>query len=1418
MSNRDKPPLASNSRLLKAILSANRITMKFLRLSVALLSFCILTGDAFPKNDSLITSASTDEIAPSISGEDSNEASSRNLPILPLRAPSPPFKTVSSSSQTIQLPIEWEKRDLVSGNKRLVMTADGAIKYLANGREIGQFSLPFSLDNTETGKSQWIAPELNFPDDFFERNATNVFFTEDGSLTCSKVIKVEESRAELSTSLRLREDGLVALTYQWSEWPTSDYRLRPRTSIFGIPLFSARDTSFILDDKSYTVPNSGFGTLANKKGFSLLTVFPDDPARTLSVHGTEWTKRIQVQTRKNEKLLWFRFSQPQNARKIEFLLDIRVGTSAPSDTPTFAGINFKTTDDLEMPDLRLSRNLILNPSFEQGIHGYDLADETTEPQPWGADVFEIDSNVSHSGKQSMKLAAPISNGRDYRKLGWQMRHQTVPLPAGEYTFSLFAKSEGSARFAIWFPNASWVGNRKKSLPIGWKNWDEEGARMIFDLSPEWKRYELTFTVPESMPVYAAFGADSPDGESQVWVDDLQLESGSKTTGFTTRPIAGNLRTSLPSNFLSPADPLNARLELTAAPQITGKAEVQIINFFDEILFEKEYPFTTDEDGKAIIELSVETNLPRGVFVIKAIYHLDDGTKTTEFHRLTIMDFLENQHRLKAMFSENYGDTDIERFDFLNRLDRYRKIGIGGKNHTYTWDKDAWEAYSEYGIESTDSVMLAVIAPYTGVHKKVEGFALMRERGINGLRPEDPRILIRDFNFDSEGEPSEEWLHKFRDTVAMLAQENPWIPMWAFGIEVYSKFPIEWWSQDGDPKHAYRNFAIILKAFYQGVKQGNPDALVYQGSPSNMAPERGIAETGHMLSEVNKIGGVKFDWIGIHNYRKRPESPDLDADTQTLLTMLEKHGYEDTPVFWPEGMHWGPYTIPQWGIESASWRPPHAWYYGALSYDMGWTEKISAAWRARSWLVALKYQDRVKSSQSSGFRNNFAMDIQMTPFATQKISNTLGRLLGDAEFREDIRFASYMRCYVFQDSEGRPVAALWCHHPKLDAGTMEAPIVSAQFSSENVEIFDLMEAQREFAPDSQGNLVFPVSSFPLFFRGQSGSLQEMLETFRNARLVSGEGVAPIIATGRPSSPTQANISIRNLVSREFSGQLKLEDSFIDFQVQGAGKTDFLLALPLPLSDQEIVVESLPTSIHSKELNLALDLSFRGLLSSPHDSAITIDGDLNDWTGVPKIPFTGRRTRDLEKVSDDDFSASFMTSWTERGFYLAVEVSDDHFVVRQQSNPEDRWQNDTLQVYFDSLADARSNQHRGYDENDYDFTIHPSEDGTSAEVYRRRSPDPQLGLAVDAPPDNALAPEIPVAFRKSASGYTYEIYFPAKYLLPLRLENGSSFGFSLTLNDRDVLDEPIESSLTVLRDGQDSYNRPHLWPVLLLWNKD
>lgn len=1341
-----------------------------------------------------------------------------NLPTRPLTAPPVPFASQRAAAAIVQtFQSAWVGQEIVAGSKRIAMNQDGVVVFYSEGRQVGKFVLPFAIVDKGTGKSTWLATDVNWPKECFDLSRSGFTGGKD-ELVYRKTFVRGGKTAECITSVRLRPDGKVQIHYRWTPFDSPEFDLIPKTAMFIVPPVLARGGNFIMDGTTRTVPESDDRQVWSLPRFTSLELFPNAPGLCISLFATPLSGELIADCRPDTVM--FRVSHPRGRTEIEWLADISKGLPAGESGNTAGGINFKTIDALELPDFNASRNLVQNSSFEQGLDCYWGENATRKyegPETWDKQVYTIDTAQPRFGTHCLKLLTAPKSPNDFRFIGYPFKTFPVPLSAGKYTFSLYARCEPGeqTRLSVFFPNAAWLGTRKKSLPIGWKSWQEAGAQKVFALTPEWRRYAFTFEVPESMPVYASIGADSVSGKSSVLLDGLQLEAGAEATDYTARPVEARLLTSRPDNFLTPSDPVDARLEIAAAPGASGTASIRVTGFFGTEALQAAIPFTCDAAGKALVALPLDGKLPRGIFVIRTQYTLPGGISTYSHHRLAVMDSLENKHRLKALFAEDYGDKDDCRFNFRQILDRYRKIGIGGKNHTYQWNREIWEEYANYGIQSTDSTMYSVIAPYVGIHSSVKGFALMRERGVNGLAENDPRILLRDFHYDANGDVTDEYLEKFKDIVATLAKENPWIPMWAFGIEIYSKFPVEWWSRDGSPENAYRNYAKILKAFYQGVKLGNPKALVYQDAPSNMSPERGIAETGHLLAEVNKLGGVKFDMIGIHNYRKSPENPDLDADTQTLFATLAKNGYGDTPIFWPEGMHYGPYSVPQWGIESASWLPPSCWYYGTLSYDMGWAEKISAAWRARSWLVALKYQDRIKSLMSSAYINNFEMDLNLTPYATQKISNTLGRLLGDASFKKDIRFAPYLRCYVFEDAQKRPVAAVWCHHPKVDAGTQAAPEITADFGGSLAQVFDLVECERTV--QAKGEWTFSVSSFPLFFRGKPGTLADMVKAFENAAVASGEGVSPIVLAARPTTPDRIEIATKNSLSRAFSGTVKVDAQTKPLDIASSASASILLDAPKPLSASQIIEEKLPVSITSGTRSFTSDLSFRGFLCQKAPGAIMVDGDTADWDSVEPIPLENRVIRDkrLQSVNNADFSGWFKAVWTPQGLYLCVKIVDDQYVVKPFARPADRWNNDALQIYFDSFCDARSKQQQGYDENDYDYAIHAATDGATAQVFRSRTPDPQLGLATQAPQDRTLAPEIPAAFKRTADGYVYEMFFPSKYLLPIRLEEGSAIGFSLMANDRDSLDGDIKSSLTLTPPGTESHNRPHLWPVMLLW---
>ena len=131
----------------------------------------------------------------------------------------------------------------------------------------------------------------------------------------------------------------------------------------------------------------------------------------------------------------------------------------------------------------------------------------------------------------------------------------------------------------------------------------------------------------------------------------------------------------------------------------------------------------------------------------------------------------------------------------------------------------------------------------------------------------------------------------------------------------------------------------------------------------------------------------------------------------------------------------------------------------------------------------------------------------------------------------------------------------------------------------------------------------------------------------------------------------------------------------------------------------------------------------------------------------------------------------------------------------------------------MANARVRTFKGYDEDDYDYALFPNADGKSSIVFRNRSVEQQLGLATQAPPDNTIAPAIPSSFSNQDCVLTYRVFFPAKYLLPMKLRKGWVFGLGLYAADSNQPGK-VDGALTVAPDGGGCYNKPHLWPAAIL----
>ena len=207
--------------------------------------------------------------------------------------------------------------------------------------------------------------------------------------------------------------------------------------------------------------------------------------------------------------------------------------------------------------------------------------------------------------------------------------------------------------------------------------------------------------------------------------------------------------------------------------------------------------------------------------------------------------------------------------------------------------------------------------------------------------------------------------------------------------------------------------------------------------------------------------------------------------------------------------------------------------------------------------------------------------------------------------------------------------------------------------------------------------------------------------------------------------------------------------------------------------------------------------------PDDATV----DTLDWNSLPALPLV-RKLKPQGRTS-----ATFRMGWNQFGLFLETVVKDPTFVHVEYQNPIDRWKNDCLQIYIDTFGNARQRKFTGYDEDDYDYAVFPNSKGTSAQVFRYQTVESQLGLANQAPPDKTFAPDMPCRFTNKDGVLTYRVFFPAKYLLPMKMQNGWIFGFSLFAPDSNQ-PKKVDSALTLAFDGMGCARRPHTWPVAIL----
>ena len=457
---------------------------------------------------------------------------------------------------------------------------------------------------------------------------------------------------------------------------------------------------------------------------------------------------------------------------------------------------------------------------------------------------------------------------------------------------------------------------------------------------------------------------------------------------------------------------------------------------------------------------------------------------------------------------------------------------------------------------------------------------------------------------------------------------------------------------------------------------------------------------------------------------------------------------------------------------------------------------------RCWLTFMTRMDKVVTANASMScrSGNFEMDCQLRPRLFQKVPNTLTALLGDAKrFVKDVSFAQDTKCLIWEDGQGRPVAAVWNQEQAVDNGMKQSPWATASLP-EGIEIFDMMGNKRSWKTYGR----FPVSPFPFFLRAPASRMDALIKALTYAELEGAKQI-PFKADMMLVSRQEVYLTLSNVKSRPVTAGITVNGKTREMTFAPLGEKTMRASLVDAVAYDRIVPVTVPYEITSGGLTEKASGGF---------NALAVKYFTGDWNRIPSIPLVNARKG--KKLGAANFSAKMQLAWDKKNLYLRVAVKDDKFVHEEYAISRQRYDNDSLQIFIDTRCSARKSKDNQFDEDDYAYTVVPSADGKSARMFRWRSPDMQLTLGTAAPKDMTFADDIPCKFTRIPGGYIYETAIPAKYLLPARLEENYCMGFAVFANDRDN-GKHVENNLTSTPEGTSPYNRPKFYPQILLTNE-
>jgi len=1270
-----------------------------------------------------------------------------------LRTPTAPFvKKTDSKAESTRT--EFRNEGIYKGNKSLIWVNGQPHASLVFRKDsITLFELHCRVSPSDPG---W-APFVRFQDKP-EPEKKTMTRTLDFHLN-------QNDAGKFIQKITLNPNGLIdiELTYDCDQ-----SKIRSKTFNPFIPLHSIAGRKIRINGKEIVLPNKAEWSLKDGRHdpwihggwfpkVGKIEFFPDSAEDSFQL---DLNGKADVVLFRALKGAHFSIRPREKTEKtFRFTLNPGQGSRPSSGDNVVNGINFTQNNAFTVSLFDEKRNFLVNPSFESGAR-YFLV-RNADLKTW------ITDKEARSGKYSCLLRGSIGS------FSFPIRQRK------DYTLSFYAKSSGGT---------------PRSLSLFYRSYEntkETQRTLSFSVTGnEWKRFEIPFNIPRSA-IRFFFRGD------HVYLDDIQLEPGKKATPYAGNKIGLEIRTDSPEHDVVNAEKkINARLLVRGPAETRGKIRLTVSDFFKRITVQKEVPFTIPQSGETILPVADDSAFPLGTNIIRADVAPEGLPAYTDFLRVTRMKYADNTAKNKNIHGTAYYGYNYLKFNPPAKEMNLLKIGGIGA-HSYLSNHKTPEVFAilkKYGMDTFGSYI---------------------ERGDFDYKKRKWHAPINDAIRKVSGVQTARELKTFPPEV-LKAVENA-------AFEITKKYPhVLYWTAHTEPSGHYLSirsgnmmeYAKYILAINRGILRANPNAVFNPMGDCGMG-KGGRENVLKFLKCCNELEPqVRFKNIDIHTYRQFPEQADTEFDLKAFMDGLAKVGYKDIPIHLGEGAYWVPIIVNEW-LGIAPWQDTTTKdRYGMHlpSYDLGWGEQVSAAMILRHWLIAYKYMDRVKFT--CPWMEPFLDDT--LPFAWLCMSSNLTDLLGNSVFKRDIRFTPGARAYLFEDERGRPVAAYWYFEEELDRGLKNGLRMKLDLKKMDPEFIDIM-GNRCSAKKENGMTILPLSNFPVFIRGRKGEMEPLANAILNARIPNaGKPPVELISTGVAGSQ-QLRFDVVNQLSRPLKLSLKAgSDPERALNLASNERKPMTCRLKEPLRFDRVNKIGIPVTVRCDGQTVKSQFELAILPLKKVSGAI-------DWTKIPSIrlPYIMMeqyaKTNHLKWNGPADLSGSCQAAWSSKGLYFRFDIRDNEFVMDHSDTKrgvESWYDNDTIQLFIDSLGDGRANAKRGnsnFDLNDYSYELLPT-GKNSAIVYRRHAPDQQLTGGLDGLRPNTVEKAASCKFERKGDRMIYEVFLPARCLQPMDLAPGSMPGLGIKVFDRDGKDKCSKQVLSNVNG--DVFRRTDIYTQLLL----